>query len=49
MFSIIKEFADNSETLKEARSNVEEMSLIKEIGIFIGLFILLYIFLKLIN
>ncbi len=46
MLSIIKEFADNSETLKEARSNVEEMSSIKEIGIYIGLFILLLIILK---
>ena len=46
MLSIIKEFADNSETLKEARSNVEEMSSIKEIGIYIGLFILLFIILK---
>ncbi|WP_407413514.1 CPBP family intramembrane glutamic endopeptidase [Methanobrevibacter sp.] len=46
MLSIIKEFADNSETLKEVRSNVEEMSSIKEIGIYIGLFILLIIILK---
>ncbi|WP_407431882.1 CPBP family intramembrane glutamic endopeptidase [Methanobrevibacter sp.] len=46
MLSIIKEFADNSETLKQARSNVEEMSSIKEIGIYIGLFILLFIILK---
>lgn len=43
MLSNIKEFADNSETLKEARNNVKEMSFIKEIGIFIGLFILMYV------
>lgn len=46
LLSIIKEFADNSETLKQARTNVEEMSSIKEIGIYIGLFVLLIIFLN---
>ena len=37
MLSNIKEFADNSETLKEARINVKEMSVVKEIGIYIAL------------
>ncbi|WP_407454357.1 CPBP family intramembrane glutamic endopeptidase [Methanobrevibacter sp.] len=41
MFTTIERFAENSETLKEVRSNVKEMSLFKEIGIFIGLFIVL--------
>lgn len=43
MLDNIKYFADNSQTLKEARINVKEISTIKEIGIFIGLFFLLYI------
>ena len=41
MLATIERFAENSETLKEVRSNVKEMSLFKEIGIFIGLFIVL--------
>lgn len=45
MLSNIKEFADNSETLKEARINVKEMSVVKEIGIYIALFILMFILL----
>ena len=47
MLDRIKYFADNSETLKQARINVEEISPIKEIGIFIALFLVLcvqYIF-----
>ena len=38
MLDNIKYFADKSESLKEARINVKEMSTIKEVGIFIGLF-----------
>ena len=34
----IKKFADTSETLKEAKKNVKEMSLAKEIAVFIGLY-----------
>lgn len=41
MLSNIKEFADNSETLKEARINVKVMSVVKEIGIYIALFLLM--------
>ena len=45
MLDRIKYFADNSETLKQARINVEEISPIKEIGIFIALFLVLCVFL----
>lgn len=43
MLSNIKEFADNSETLKEARINVKEMSVVKEIGIYIALIMLMFL------
>lgn len=38
MLSNIKQFADNSVTLKEARKNVKELSLVKEIIVFIVLY-----------
>ena len=41
MLDNIKYFANNSETLKEVRIDVKEMSTIKEVGIFIGLFVVL--------
>lgn len=44
MLTKIKEFADNSETLKEAIANVKEISLIKEIIVFILLTALITIF-----
>lgn len=37
----VRKFADNSETLKEARINVRDISLVKEIGLFILLFMLM--------
>lgn len=43
MFDVIKKFAAQSQTLKEARENVEEMSLAKEMGIYIVLFLLVYV------
>ena len=43
MFDVIKKFAVQSLTLKEARENVEEMSLAKEMGIYIILFLILYV------
>lgn len=43
MFDVIKKFAVQSVTLKEARENVEEMSLAKEMGIYIILFLILYV------
>lgn len=54
MLADIKKFADNSETLKESRINVKDTSLIKEIGLYIVLYIVLmacmmifeYMFLK---
>ena len=46
MLDTIKYFADKSETLKEARINVKEMSTIKEVGIFIGLFLVMFVILN---
>ena len=46
MLDNIKYFADNSETLKEALINVKEMSTIKEVGIFIGLFLVMFVILN---
>ena len=46
MLDIIKYFADKSESLKEARINVKEMSTIKEVGIFIGLFLVMFVILN---
>ena len=43
MFTNIKEFAESCETLRQARENAGEMSLVKEIGIYIVLFIILFI------
>ena len=43
MLNNIKKYVDASQTLKEARENVKEISIIKEIVIFIGLFLLLFI------
>ncbi|WP_295722687.1 CPBP family intramembrane glutamic endopeptidase [uncultured Methanobrevibacter sp.] len=43
MLNNIKKFTDNSQTLKESRENVKERSIIIDILIFIGLFLLLYI------
>ncbi len=42
MLNNIKKFADNSQTLKEARENVKERSIIIDTLIFIGLFLLLF-------
>lgn len=47
MLDNIKYFADNSETLKEARFNVKEISTIKEVVIFIGLLVVLEVALNL--
>ena len=41
MLTDIKKFADNSETLKESRINVKDTSLIKEIGLYIVLYMVL--------
>ncbi len=41
MFSIIESYADKSETIKEARKNVKELSFSKELGRFIILFFIL--------
>ena len=49
MLSNIKKYADNSETLKEARKNVKEMSLAKEIVVFIALFALIFFGTMLLN
>ncbi|WP_407392502.1 CPBP family intramembrane glutamic endopeptidase [Methanobrevibacter sp.] len=46
MLDNIKYFADKSESLKEARINVKEMSTIKEVGIFIGLFLVMFVILN---
>lgn len=37
----IKKFADNSETLKESRINVKDSSLVKEVGLYIVLFMVM--------
>ena len=41
MFSIIESYAEKSETIKEARKNVKELSFSKELGRFIILFFIL--------
>ena len=43
MFQNIKDYADRSETLKEARENVREISIIKEITVFILLYLIILI------
>ena len=48
MFEVIEKFAAKSVTLKEARENVENISLAKEIGIYIVLFLILYFFMILV-
>ena len=48
MFEAIEKFAAKSVTLKEARENVENISLAKEIGIYIVLFLILYFFMILV-
>ena len=48
MFEAIEKFAAKSVTLKEARENVEDISLAKEIGIYIVLFLVLYFFMVLV-
>ena len=48
MFEAIEKFAAKSVTLKEARENVENISLAKEIGIYIVLFLVLYFFMVLV-
>lgn len=40
MFSTIESYAEKSETINEARKNVREMSFLKEIVIFIALFVI---------
>ena len=49
MFSIISDYAEKSQTIKQARENVSEMSFIKEILIFIILFIIAIIALGLVQ
>lgn len=44
MLSKIKELADNSKTIKLGRENVEDISLAKELALFILLYLVLFIF-----